>query len=42
MSRLLCWLFGHGNLNVIRPMRGSTKQLVECRRCGHIHTKEIK
>ncbi len=40
INRLLCWAFGHGNLNVIRRMPGSKKQLVECRRCGSTHLKE--
>lgn len=33
MTRLLCWLFGHGKLNPIAPIiDGST--MFQCRRCG--------
>lgn len=39
INRLICWAFGHGKINVIRRLRGSDKQLVECRRCGKVHTK---
>lgn len=42
ISRLMCFLFGHGKLSLLRQPKGSTKIIVECRRCGSTHTKEIQ